>query len=159
MSFQIGLIQILAILIERAAYQSNRTETHNLAPESSPLCEPVAELARKGFAGTVTELHARLNCVMSEGERRSVRWPKAPSALGRALRRVAANLRAVGIEPGLMEWSDGDDNGNHRRMVNVTPKSWRTNPSQHEKMEHFGIFLIRVSAGLLSEDLAALPPS
>ena len=62
-------------------YQSNRTETHNLALESSPLYEPVAELAQEGFSGTVTELHARLNCMMSESMRRSVRWPKAPNAL------------------------------------------------------------------------------
>ena len=46
-----------------AAYQSNRTETHNLALESSPLYEPVAILAREGFSGTVAELHraARLH--------------------------------------------------------------------------------------------------
>ena len=80
-----------------ATYQSNRDETHNLALESSPLYEPVAELAREGFSGTVTELHARLTCMMSESMRRSVRWPKAPNALGNALRRMAANLRAVGI--------------------------------------------------------------
>jgi hypothetical protein len=81
-----------------AAYQSNRAETHNLALESSPLYEPVAQLAQEGFSGTVTELHARLTCMMSESMRRSVRWPKAPNALGNALRRMAANLRAVGIE-------------------------------------------------------------
>src|SRR5277367_4957087 len=81
-----------------SAYQSNRTETHNLALESSPLYEPVAELAKEGFNGTVTELHARLTCMMSEGIRRSVRWPKAPNALSNALRRMAANLRAAGIQ-------------------------------------------------------------
>ena len=79
-------------------YQSNRTETHTLALESSPLYEPVAELAHEGFSGTVTELHARLSSMMSESMRRSVRWPKAPNALSNALRRMAANLRAVGIE-------------------------------------------------------------
>ncbi len=80
------------------AYQSNPTETRNLALESSPLFEPVAELANLGFSGSVTELHARLTCMMSEGMRRSVRWPKAPNALGNALRRMAANLRAAGID-------------------------------------------------------------
>jgi hypothetical protein len=79
-------------------YQSNRTETHNLALESSPLYEPVAQLAQEGFSGTVTELHARLTCMMSESTRRSVRWPKAPNALSNALRRMAVNLRAVGVE-------------------------------------------------------------
>src|SRR5580658_7188361 len=58
-----------------AAYQSNRTETQTLALESSPLYEPVAQLAREGFSGTVTELFVRLNSMMSEGLRRSVRWP------------------------------------------------------------------------------------
>jgi hypothetical protein len=47
-------------------YQSNRAETHHLALESSPLYEPVAELAREGFSGTVAELLARLNCMISK---------------------------------------------------------------------------------------------
>ena len=95
-------------------YQSNRTESHHLALESSPLYEPVAQLAREGFSGTVTELHARLTCMMSESMRRSVRWPKAPSALGSALRRMAANLRAVGIE---IQFSRADVRG--RRVVSL----------------------------------------
>jgi hypothetical protein len=79
-------------------YQYNLTETHNLALESSPLYEPVAELAQEGFSGTFTELHARLASITSESMRRSVRWPKAPNALSNALRRIAVNLRAAGIE-------------------------------------------------------------
>ena len=97
-----------------AAYQSNRTETHNLALESSPLYEPVAQLAREGFSGTVAELHVRLNCMVSDSMRRSVRWPKAPSALGSALRRTASNLRAVGIE---IQFSRADIRG--RRVVSL----------------------------------------
>jgi len=80
------------------AYQHNLTEMHHLALESSPLYEPIAELAKEGFSGTVTELHARLTSMMSESMRRSVRWPKAPNALSNALRRMAANLRAAGID-------------------------------------------------------------
>jgi len=96
------------------AYQHNLTETHHLALESSPLYEPVAELAQEGFRGTVTELHARLTCMMSEGIRRSVRWPKAPNALGNALRRMASNLRAAGIE---IQFSRADIRG--RRVVSL----------------------------------------
>ena len=96
------------------AYQSNRTETHRLALESSPLYEPVAELAQEGFRGTVTELHARLTCMISESIRRSVRWPKAPNALSNALRRMAANLRAAGIE---IQFSRADILG--RRVVSL----------------------------------------
>src|SRR5712672_3408946 len=52
-------------------YQSNRTETHRLALESSPLYQPVAELAQEGFSGTLAELYAQLNSMMSESMRRS----------------------------------------------------------------------------------------
>ncbi len=83
---------------------------HNLALESSPLYEPGAELAREGFSGTVAELYARLNCMLSENMRRSVRWPKTPSALGSVLRRMASNLRAVGID---IEFSRADIRGRH----------------------------------------------
>ena len=101
-----------------AAYQSNRAETHNLALESSPLYEPVAKLAQEGFSGTVAELLARLNCMMSESMRRSVRWPKAPNALGNALRRMASNLRAAGIE---IQFSRADIHG--RRVVSLISAS------------------------------------
>ena len=77
------------------AYQSNCAEAHRLALESWPLYEPVAKLAEESFRGTIAELHVRLNCMMSESMRRSARWPKAPSALGSALRRMASNLRAA----------------------------------------------------------------
>jgi hypothetical protein len=52
--------------------------------------------------------------MMSEPMRRSVRWPKAPSALGSALRRMASNLRAVGIE---IQFSRADIGG--RRVVSL----------------------------------------
>ncbi|MGC2495929.1 hypothetical protein [Candidatus Binatus sp.] len=100
------------------AYQNNLTETHNLALESSPVYEPVAELAKEGFSGTVTELHARLNSMMTDSARRSVRWPKAPSALGSALRRMATNLRAAGIE---IQFSRADIRG--RRLVSLVSVS------------------------------------
>jgi hypothetical protein len=96
------------------AYQYNRAETYNLALESSPLYEPVAKLAQEGLSGTVAELFARLNCMMSESTRRSVRWSKAPNALSNALRRMATNLRATGIE---IQFSRADIRG--RRVVSL----------------------------------------
>lgn len=100
-------------------YQSNRSETHQLALESSPLYEPVAELAQEGFSGTVAELHARLNCMITESIRRSVRWPKAPNALSNALRRMASNLRAAGIE---IQFSRADIRGRHVVSLTSTPE-------------------------------------
>jgi hypothetical protein len=97
-----------------AAYRSNCAETHQLTLESSPLYDPIANLAREGFNGTVAELHTRLTRMVSEGMRRSLRWPKAPSALGSALRRLASNLRADGIE---IQFSRADVRG--RRVVSL----------------------------------------
>jgi len=56
--------------------------------------------------------------MMSEGMRRSVRWPKAPSALGSSLRRMANNLRAVGID---IQFSRADIRG--RRVVSLVRAS------------------------------------
>jgi hypothetical protein len=55
---------------------------------ASPVYEPLSELAHQGFTGTVAELRARLDSMVSDGMRRSIRWPKSPNALGNALRRV-----------------------------------------------------------------------
>ena len=97
-----------------AAWRANCAEARDLALEASPLYEPLAELAREGFTGTVAELRGRLDSMVSETMRRSVRWPKAPNVLGNALRRMATNLRAAGIE---LQFSRNDEHG--RRMVSV----------------------------------------
>ena len=85
---------------ERAAFcvEANRADARNLALDSSPLYEPLRELARAGFRGSTAELLLRLNRMVSDGIRRSPRWPKAPNALTNTLRRMASNLRAAGIE-------------------------------------------------------------
>jgi hypothetical protein len=97
-----------------AAYQTNSAEARDLALQASPLYGPLAELAREGFTGTVAELHARLDSMVSDAMRRSVRWPKAPNGLGNALRRMATNLRAAGVE---LQFSRNDVQG--RRVVSV----------------------------------------
>ena len=61
--------------------------------------------------------------MVSDAMRRSVRWPKAPNGLGNALRRMATNLRAAGIE---LQFSRNDEQG--RRMVSVllcAPQVWK----------------------------------
>ena len=60
-------------------YQANCAEARGLALEASPLYEPLAELAREDFIGTVAELHARLEL---HGERCAGRCagPRRPTA-------------------------------------------------------------------------------
>ena len=96
-------------------YDANRADARNLALESSPLFEPLRELARDGFTGTTAELLTRLNSVVGDGVRRSVRWPKAPNGLANALRRIASNLRTAGVE---VTSSRADPLG--KRIVSVT---------------------------------------
>ena len=97
-----------------AACQTNSAEARDLALEASPLYVPLAELAREGFTGTVAELHARLDSMVSDAMRRLVRWPKAPNILSNVLRRMATNLREAGIE---IEFSRPDHSG--RKVVSV----------------------------------------
>jgi hypothetical protein len=96
-------------------YEDNRASARYLALESSPLYEPLRELAREGFTGSSAELLAHLNNVVGEQTRRSVRWPKAPNALGNTLRRMASNLRAAGIE---LNSSRADRLG--RRIISIS---------------------------------------
>jgi len=66
--------------------------------------------SQEGFSWTAAEELVRLNCRMSQSMRRSLRWPKAPNALSNALRRMASNLRAAGIE---IQFSRADIRGRH----------------------------------------------
>ena len=96
-------------------YEANRADARDLALESSPIYESLRELASEGFTGSTAELLTRLNSLVSEHARRSVRWPKAPNALGNTLRRMASNLRSAGIE---LNSSRADRLG--RRIISVS---------------------------------------
>jgi hypothetical protein len=52
--------------------------------------------------------------MVSAAVRRSIRWPKSLNALGNAVRRIATNLRAAGIE---LQFSRNDRRC--RRMVSA----------------------------------------
>ena len=97
-----------------AALRANHGEARQLALDASPLYEPLAELAREGFTGTVAELRVRLDSMVGDGARRSVRWPKAAHVLGNALRRMASTLRESGIQ---LQFSRPEHSG--RRIVSI----------------------------------------
>ena len=80
------------------AYETNRTDVQNLALEASPLYESLRQLAGIPFRGTTSDLLAQLNRRVSDDTRRSPGWPRSPSALSNALRRMAVYLRSAGIE-------------------------------------------------------------
>jgi hypothetical protein len=83
------------------AYGGNRDQASDLAIEASAVGLAVLALMdeRQRWEGTATDLQAALEdsrCSEQTKNRRD--WPKSPPAVGRALRRIAPNLRQAGID-------------------------------------------------------------
>ncbi len=73
------------------AYAENRARANETTLDASALVGPLREL--RDFEGSATELLEQLNTLVSEGTARSKGWPKTPSVLSSALRRLAPSLR------------------------------------------------------------------
>lgn len=71
---------------------------------------------REDWCGTATELLATLAELVDEQTRRARGWPKTARSLSGSLRRLAPNLRAVGVAVG---FPDCPDLGPRRRQVHV----------------------------------------
>ncbi len=85
-----------------AAYATNRQEATDLALESSALAGVLrAFVAERGegqeWRGTAGELLTLLTAKADEATRALKEWPSKPLALSNALRRIAPELRAAGI--------------------------------------------------------------
>ena len=82
------------------AYTANRAAAVEMGLESSPVAQAVQELIKvtPEWRSTATDLLDELEKYVSEKITKSKSWPKSPSALSGQLRRLAPNLRAVGIE-------------------------------------------------------------
>ena len=85
------------------AYAGNRESSNEVVLESSPVSRYVMELVselRRGEAweGRASDLLNELEELASEGDKRLRSWPKSPQGMGGALKRLAPNLRAAGIE-------------------------------------------------------------
>ncbi|MHC4582701.1 MAG: hypothetical protein ACYS14_14680 [Planctomycetota bacterium] len=84
-----------------SAYAGNRGQASDLAIEASAIGEGILGLIddRNFWEGTARELLAELeNHHCSEQTKNRRDWPKNPQALGKALRRIAPNLRQTGID-------------------------------------------------------------
>jgi len=81
-----------------AAYGDNRTQADELAIEASIIGAALASVAETGFCGTATELLSELAKRVSDDLRSNKEWPKNARSLAGTLRRLAPNLRAIGID-------------------------------------------------------------
>ena len=98
-----------------AAYSGNRGEANELTLEASPIGSAVRELAQDGFEGIATDLLGRLEEIVGEAVTRRKDWPGSPRVLSGELRRIAPNLRALGVE---VEFARESGKG-RRRVITV----------------------------------------
>jgi hypothetical protein len=82
-----------------AAYTDNRAASNDLALEASPVAAALIIFIEheRQWVGTASELLERLNASVSQIVQLQEGWPKSGRGLSGALKRLAPNLRAKGI--------------------------------------------------------------
>jgi hypothetical protein len=100
-----------------AAYDANRATANEIAVDASTIGSPLRELVADGatWTGTASELLEALCRRVSDGQKGQRGWPKNARGLSGAIRRLAPNLRAVGIEVTLVR----EGSYERRRLVRV----------------------------------------
>lgn len=98
-----------------AAYGDNRAAGNEVALESSPVAAAVITFMadKTTWTGTATELLDEVEKLTDEKLRKSKAWPKSPRGLSGTLKRLAPNLRQVGVEVDFDREPDRD----RRRVV------------------------------------------
>jgi hypothetical protein len=107
------------------AYAENRAAANETTLDASPLVAPLRQLGN--FEGTATELLAELVEIVGEGAARSKVWPKSPSALSGALRRLAPNLRRTATPITIefdREGRDESGKSSGRRVIRIGETEW-----------------------------------
>lgn len=114
------------------AYAGNRAEANQMALEGAPIVPALLALAGEGaWLGTAAQLLEALE--MKAGiealGRRPEGWPKSARALSGTLRRIAPNLRAIGVEVAFGVRVDRDNARGIRPQKAGAPPSARSAPS------------------------------
>jgi hypothetical protein len=120
------------------AYTGNRTAANDLALDASPVATAIVSLLdREGdWKGTASDLLAALNLEASEDEQRQRSWPTSPQRMSGALRRLAPNLRAAGINVGSGRSREA---GTGRRLITLekgcdsSSQASRASPEQEDQ--------------------------
>lgn len=83
-----------------AAYRGNRDDAVDSVLDADPIAAAVRSLmvTRDTWAGTASDLLGALTEQAGERTTRTKVWPQTPRALGGRLRRLATNLRSIGID-------------------------------------------------------------
>jgi hypothetical protein len=117
------------------AYTENIASAHELVLDASPVAQAVRALVTEGeWTGTVADLLGTLTARVDDVSRRIKGWPTTPKTLSGSLRRLAPNLRAVGV--GVI-FLDRTKRGRHLRLEPVevgkqsSPESPGPRPNGH----------------------------
>jgi hypothetical protein len=105
------------------AYNGNRDSANDLSLEASLIAGYVKWQAAIGrtmergcYTGTAKELLDSFNFKASDREKRQNAWPKNERSLSNQLRRIAPNLRAVGIDIEFYREPGGKDGARQRKI-------------------------------------------
>lgn len=102
-------------------YRRNRADANSLALEANPIVPSLTKLLEDcggSWQGTATELSEALSALVSEKTQRSRAWPKSGRSTSASLKRLAPNLRAVGID---VEW-DRSPGRDRQRLIRLKLK-------------------------------------
>ncbi len=82
------------------AYTNNREAANSLALDASPVAAALISMTEeiKAWSGTATQLLGELNERVDDNTRKQQGWPRRSNTLSNKLRRLAPNLRAMGVE-------------------------------------------------------------
>lgn len=83
-----------------SAFMGNRENANELALDASPIASTLIEFIQQqgGWNGKSSKLLEELNHRASDETKKQQGWPKRANLLSGAVKRIAPNLRAVGIE-------------------------------------------------------------
>lgn len=120
------------------SYEHNRGQGNELAIDASLIGASLRDLAAIGFEGTATELLHRLTASVDDATARHAAWPKNGRKLSGELKRLAPNLRALGVNLTLGR----REAGTGRRLLTISQpdkphhESRPANPSQPSPPQH-----------------------
>jgi hypothetical protein len=135
------------------AYAANRDEADQTVIEGDAVATGVSELiaSRMSWDGTAKELLSKLAALAGDTATKAKTWPATPRALSGRLRRVAPNLRRLGID---IEFARGTGRNRERRIIISTSAdragdrpSAPSAPSGAEEKRSFGADSTRTQNG------------
>jgi hypothetical protein len=99
-----------------SAYQNSIKDHNDEALGAVPIAEPLLAFVEGQWSGTSSELLQALTAGVSEATARRREWPQSAKALTGQLRRIAPNLRAIGVDV-------AEDRTRSKRRIYITRKS------------------------------------